>query len=178
MPACTQPVLPFGAYVMSIIKSMYKTGDRIQIGCKTGFKQSGNPYRICMSGRWTAFQFQCKGISCGVPPSINNGFKQFNSTGYNATVRYWCKNGFTLNDDKTKRCTAKKRWEKPTPKCLPDCKNPVILNAFVDNPKSKYASGDRVTFKCKKGYQSQGVPSALCFMGRWKSISFICIKKI
>lgn len=64
VPACKIPDLPFGAFIKSQIKSTYKTGDRIELGCKRRFKKIGNALRICISGKWTAFPFECKGEDC------------------------------------------------------------------------------------------------------------------
>ena len=58
---CKQPELPFGAYVKSNVKTEYNTGESIRLDCKKGFKKIGTPSRFCISGRWTAFPFECKG---------------------------------------------------------------------------------------------------------------------
>ena len=57
-------------------------------------------------------------MSCGDPPEVTNGHRVFNSTGYNATVRYTCRKGFGFNrKNPVKRCTARKEWEELKPKC-------------------------------------------------------------
>ncbi|XP_031558404.1 CUB and sushi domain-containing protein 1-like [Actinia tenebrosa] len=224
LPVCQQPDLPFGSYVKTNLKSEYKTGESVTLDCKTGFIKEGNPRRICISGRWTAFPFECKathscprairgsryrcankcspddpdgclaghrclcdgqcgyscveqGLQCPSPTRVKNALIKFNSTGYNGTVTYKCQENFTLNGDRVRRCTAKKRWEGAVPSCLPDCGQPrVPQHAYIENKKSKYASGDRVTFKCDAGYNQEGISTTLCFMGRWNVMPFRCDK--
>ncbi|KAK3740536.1 hypothetical protein QZH41_008018, partial [Actinostola sp. cb2023] len=54
-------------------------------------------------------------LTCGIPPDIVHGIKRYNNTGYNSTVRYECKQGYTLDvtHAAVRRCTAKKQWDVP-----------------------------------------------------------------
>ena len=64
------------------------------------------------------FSFWLSDMSCGDPPDVNNGFRVFNSTGYNSTATYTCNKGYGLNSkNAVKRCTAKKKWEGLKPRC-------------------------------------------------------------
>ena len=64
------------------------------------------------------FSFWLSDMSCGDPPDVNNGFREFNSTGYNSTATYTCNKGYGLNSkNAVKRCTAKKKWEGLKPRC-------------------------------------------------------------
>lgn len=62
---CTLPSIPFSTYIKEPVNSnrTYKTGERIKLECKKGFKKQpgGNPIRICISGQWTQFPFKCEG---------------------------------------------------------------------------------------------------------------------
>ena len=62
---CTVPDIPFSMYIAEPknYHRTYSTGDKITLACKKGFKQKakGNPVRICISGRWTQFPFECEG---------------------------------------------------------------------------------------------------------------------
>ena len=57
------------------------------------------------------------GMSCGNPPPVQNGKLNFTGTSYNSTAHYTCNEGYDLNTDPVKRCTAKKRWDGLTPRC-------------------------------------------------------------
>jgi hypothetical protein len=61
----------------------------------------------------------------------------------------------------------------------PDCgQPPVPKHAYIENRKVKYASGDRATFKCKKGFNTTGIATTLCYMGRWNVMPFTCTSKL
>ena len=65
-------------------------------------------------GDWDALLL---GMSCGIPPLVQNGKRNFTGTSYNSTAHYSCNEGYNLNTDPVKRCTAKKRWDGLTPRC-------------------------------------------------------------
>ena len=56
-------------------------------------------------------------MSCGDPPAISNGQLNFTGTSYNDTAYYSCDEGYSLNTNPVKRCTAKRRWSGLTPRC-------------------------------------------------------------
>ena len=62
---CSLPTIPFSKYIAKPVNytRKYRTGERITLACKKGFKKKpgGNPVRICISGLWTRFPFQCEG---------------------------------------------------------------------------------------------------------------------
>lgn len=62
---CTVPDIPFSMYISKPedYERTYKTGETITLGCKKGFKEKpgGNGVRICISGRWAQFPFECEG---------------------------------------------------------------------------------------------------------------------
>ncbi|KAL9989269.1 hypothetical protein ACROYT_G003802 [Oculina patagonica] len=121
--------------------------------------------------------FSCveKGMSCGNPPPIQNGKLNFTGTNYNSTAHYTCDEGYDLNTEPVKRCTAKKRWDGLTPRCLRDCPEPTIpRNAYISNPSKKYPSGYKVTFKCNEGYNQEGMATQMCFLGKWTVLPFKC----
>ncbi|XP_020615812.1 CUB and sushi domain-containing protein 3-like isoform X2 [Orbicella faveolata] len=149
---------------------------------RTKCTQECSPESGCGSGRYQCLcdgscGFSCveKGMSCGNPPSVQNGKLNFTGTSYNSTAHYTCNEGYNLNTDPVKRCTAKKRWDGLTPRCLQDCPEPAIpRNANISNPSKKYRSGYKVTFKCNKGFNQEGMATQMCFLGRWTVLPFKC----
>ncbi|XP_048586841.1 complement factor H [Nematostella vectensis] len=61
---------------------------------------------------------------------------------------------------------------------LADCPKPSHIpeNAFIVNEKERYMSGERVTFKCKPGYNQEGLATTMCFLGEWNIMPFRCLK--
>lgn len=56
-----------------------------------------------------------------------------------------------------------------------DCPEPAIpRNADISNPSKKYRSGYKVTFKCNKGFNQEGMATQMCFLGRWTVLPFKC----
>ena len=62
---CSTPEIPFSTYIAKPenYSRNYRTGETVTLACKKGFKEvpGGNPIRICISGRWTQFPFECEG---------------------------------------------------------------------------------------------------------------------
>ncbi|RMX37602.1 hypothetical protein pdam_00007909 [Pocillopora damicornis] len=158
-------------------------------GCKrtiraprTKCTQKCSPQSGCGSDKYKCLcdgscGFSCVeiGMSCGNPPSISNGNVVYNDTSFNSTAHYTCNGGYSLNTAPVKRCSAKKRWEGLTPRCLQDCKPPTIpINARISNPSNKYHSGYKVTFKCNEGYNQEGMETQMCFRGSWTVLPFKC----
>ncbi|XP_073244022.1 protein lev-9-like [Porites lutea] len=65
LQVCTVPDIPFSMHISipENYERTYKTGETITLACKKGFKEKpgGNGVRICISGRWAQFPFECEG---------------------------------------------------------------------------------------------------------------------
>ena len=53
----------------------------------------------------------------------------------------------------------------------------VPRNAIISNPSESYRSGDKVTFKCKEGFNQEGIATQMCFQGQWTVLPFKCSGK-
>lgn len=58
------------------------------------------------------------GISCGVPPPLENGFYSAEDFHAGSTVTYQCNNGYYLLGDSRMFCTDNGSWNGISPSCL------------------------------------------------------------
>ncbi|EDO36503.1 predicted protein, partial [Nematostella vectensis] len=152
----------------------------VRFSCNPGYKMHGYPDAICQAnGEWSnTVTCLLVGLSCGQPRDVRNAEYKLTGTGFNDNVTYTCNEGFTVIGTVTKRCTAKGEWGGALPTCMADCPKPSHIpeNAFIVNEKERYMSGERVTFKCKPGYNQEGLATTLCFLGDWNIMPFKCEK--
>ncbi|XP_048586831.1 sushi, von Willebrand factor type A, EGF and pentraxin domain-containing protein 1-like isoform X3 [Nematostella vectensis] len=147
--------------------------------CSPLDKDGCKPNEKCLCDGQCGFSCVENGLQCPIPPKPENGERYFIGRGYNDTVTYTCKENYTLTGKSAvRRCTAKKTWSDLPINCLADCPKPSHIpeNAFIVNEKERYMSGERVTFKCKPGYNQEGLATTLCFLGDWNIMPFKCEK--
>lgn len=73
---------------------------------------------------------QCSFVptDCGILPAPADGAVDLrDGTLYNAVATFTCNDGYRLIGDKTRRCTAKERWNHLTPACVNEGNNLIIV---------------------------------------------------
>ncbi|KAG8518873.1 Complement factor H, partial [Galemys pyrenaicus] len=131
----------------------YTFGQVVRFECNTGFKADAPKEIHCSaSGTWSGRTPNCVEITCEVP-DISNGYSISQKKIYkeNERLQYKCNKGFEYSEKGDTVCTGF-GWT-PAPTCEEvTCKNPYIPNGVYRPVKTKYRTGDEITYECKSGF--------------------------
>ncbi|XP_070287020.1 sushi, von Willebrand factor type A, EGF and pentraxin domain-containing protein 1 [Myotis yumanensis] len=132
-----------------------KPGSKISLSCDPGFQMVGNPVQYCLNqGQWTQPLPHCERISCGLPPSLENGFYSAEDFHAGSTVTYQCNNGYYLLGDSRMFCTDNGSWNGISPSCID------VDECALGSDCSKYASclntNGSYTCLCNPHYTGDG----------------------
>ncbi|NXO38057.1 SVEP1 protein, partial [Locustella ochotensis] len=96
-----------------------KPGSKVSLSCDPGFQIVGNSVQHCLNlGQWTRPFPRCERISCGVPPTLENGFYSAEDFFAGSTVTYHCNSGYYLLGDSRMLCLDNGSWNSISPSCL------------------------------------------------------------
>ncbi|NXX74491.1 SUSD1 protein, partial [Urocolius indicus] len=89
-------------------------GSVVHYECKEGFYSNEGKFSYCTANEtWEPPALSCKGVDCGVPPSILNArLASVSGTTYGSEVTYSCLHGyFIASGNWTAVCNAKGQWD-------------------------------------------------------------------
>ncbi|OXB82665.1 UNVERIFIED_CONTAM: hypothetical protein H355_003960 [Colinus virginianus] len=89
-------------------------GSTVHYECKEGFYSEEGKSSYCTENEvWEPATLSCKGVDCGVPPSVLNARQVFVSgSTYGSEVTYSCVHGyFIASGNHTAACNAKGQWD-------------------------------------------------------------------
>uniref|UniRef100_A0A8C3EX58 Sushi, von Willebrand factor type A, EGF and pentraxin domain-containing protein 1 n=1 Tax=Corvus moneduloides TaxID=1196302 RepID=A0A8C3EX58_CORMO len=96
-----------------------KPGSKVSLSCDPGFQIVGNSVQHCLNlGQWTRPFPRCERISCGVPPTLENGFYSAEDFFAGSTVTYHCNSGYYLLGESRMLCLDNGSWNSISPSCL------------------------------------------------------------
>ncbi|XP_050843098.1 sushi, von Willebrand factor type A, EGF and pentraxin domain-containing protein 1 isoform X3 [Serinus canaria] len=96
-----------------------KPGSKVSLSCDPGFQIVGNSVQHCLNlGQWTRPFPRCERISCGVPPTLENGYYSAEDFFAGSTVTYHCNSGYYLLGDSRMLCLDNGSWNSISPSCL------------------------------------------------------------
>uniref|UniRef100_H0YSS6 Sushi, von Willebrand factor type A, EGF and pentraxin domain-containing protein 1 n=1 Tax=Taeniopygia guttata TaxID=59729 RepID=H0YSS6_TAEGU len=96
-----------------------KPGSKVSLSCDPGFQIVGNSVQHCLNlGQWTRPFPRCERISCGVPPTLENGFYSAEDFFAGSTITYHCNSGYYLLGDSRMLCLDNGSWNSISPSCL------------------------------------------------------------
>ncbi|XP_059154886.1 sushi, von Willebrand factor type A, EGF and pentraxin domain-containing protein 1-like [Physella acuta] len=99
-------------------------GSQCSYNCAEGYERVGSSLVECGSNQmWNYAKPLCRVISCGTPPTVENGVLRCTSTTYQSTCDLSCNAGY-MSDTSIIRCQANKQWTVPG-KCI-DTEPPMI----------------------------------------------------
>ncbi|NXE82854.1 SUSD1 protein, partial [Cochlearius cochlearius] len=89
-------------------------GSAVHYECKEGFYSNEGKVSYCTANEtWEPATLSCKGVDCGVPPSILNAHPaSVSGTTYGSEVTYSCVHGyFIASGNQTAVCNAEGQWD-------------------------------------------------------------------
>ncbi|XP_074876861.1 sushi domain-containing protein 1 isoform X5 [Buteo buteo] len=143
--------------------------------CNDGYKLENGEHSFHPDGNIVS----CKGVDCGVPPSVLNAHPaSVSGTTYGSEVTYNCVHGyFIASGNPTAVCNARGQWEGTDLVCKEiDCGKPLLIphtEMIWDNSTTLWS---RVYYQCKEGYYFNGDRNfSECTMDQsWENITYIC----
>lgn len=102
--SCSDPSSVKDGFIeVSNFKGKYVYGSLATYHCNPGYILWGNASRLCAEdGEWTGGQPQCKPITCGQPPEVENGhFRLVNGsdTSWRSKAIYRCRSGYRMREE-------------------------------------------------------------------------------
>ncbi|XP_023564327.1 coagulation factor XIII B chain isoform X2 [Octodon degus] len=172
---CLAPELHNGNY--STTQRTFKVKDKVQYECAAGYytaagKQSEEAE--CRTSGWAqAPKCTRRRNRCPPPPLPLNSKIQAYSTSYRhgEVVHIECELNFVIQGSEEIRCENGK-WTEP-PKCIEEkekvaCEEPpVIVNGTANVRSGTYYNGDKVMYRCERGYRLRGSNEITCTHGKW-----------
>ncbi|XP_062480263.1 sushi domain-containing protein 1 isoform X6 [Pezoporus occidentalis] len=89
-------------------------GSAVHYECKEGFYSNEGKFSYCTANEtWEPATLSCKGVDCGIPPSVLNAHPaSVSGTTYGSEVTYNCVHGyFMASGNQTAVCNAKGQWD-------------------------------------------------------------------
>ncbi|XP_013202237.1 coagulation factor XIII B chain isoform X3 [Microtus ochrogaster] len=157
------------------VKQTYEEGDVVQFFCHENYYLSGSDLIQCYNFGWYPESPICEGRRnrCPPPPVPLHSKIQPHSTTYRhgERVRIECELNFVIQGSGELLCENGK-WTEP-PKCIEEkekvaCEQPPSIEHGAAQTHSEiYFSGDKVTYRCERGYYLRGSSTITCSRGQW-----------
>ena len=157
-------------------------GSTLAYYCERGYLLSGiQTDRTCGPDRqWSGDPSSCIPISCGSPPTINNGYSVEQNAVYGEIVHYQCNYGYAYVPGAQTyiNCTHTGAYTTELPMCLQSfCRVPnQLANGNVITSTNIVNKSDIIEYVCDLGYRLQGDAYAVCRLGgKWDNINIGCL---
>ncbi|NXS17378.1 SUSD1 protein, partial [Mystacornis crossleyi] len=95
-------------------------GSAVRYECQEGFYSNEGKFSYCTANEtWEPATLSCKGVDCGVPPSVSNARPtSVSGTTYRSEVTYDCVHGYLMaGSSHSAVCNAKGQWDGPDLVC-------------------------------------------------------------
>lgn len=138
-------------------------GSSVTFSCQNGYILSGSRIQFCLeSGLWNGSTPSCNPVSCGPPPSIENGFIVGDLYTYGNTVAYICDEGYQQSSEGNLLCREDGTWSPAPPQCSKVyCGAPPTVTNAKTTGNDFFFEG-LVTYGCNTGYKRRGSASIVC----------------
>jgi CUB/sushi domain-containing protein len=142
--------------------------------CRDGFELRGDMIRTCQNtSQWSGEEPSCVRVivQCDPLPNITNGQVRVDSRDIGSVAVYSCNEGYGLDGDSLRTCTADGVWSGREPSCNID--RVVMCEALLDPAFGEVVSrsnvvGSIATYECLPGYVLSGDRTRICMRnGMW-----------
>ncbi|XP_049921036.1 regulator of complement activation group 2 gene 1 isoform X6 [Epinephelus moara] len=171
-------------------KEVYQYGEVVEYSCQQDYTLSGSRTISCSAdGRFDPPPPTCIKVQCEEPVIANADWIWGSRPphGYQSTVTYQCRSGYTMIGEPTLTCGIDSQWSPGLPTChrpttpktttttttttpsVRGCEEPLITNAErIGGTQPPYGYQSLVTYQCKPGYKMIGEPTLTCGRdGEW-----------
>ncbi|KAJ7417546.1 sushi domain-containing protein 1 isoform X3 [Willisornis vidua] len=143
--------------------------------CNDGYKLANGELYFHRDGNTVS----CKGVDCGVPPSIPNASPaSISGTTYRSEVTYNCVHGYLIaSGNQTAVCNARAQWDGPDLVCKEiDCGKPLLIPHTTITWNNSTTLQSKVYYRCKEGYYFTGDKNfSECRIDQsWENITYMC----
>ncbi|KQK77898.1 sushi domain-containing protein 1 [Amazona aestiva] len=143
--------------------------------CNDGYKLENGERSFHPDGNTVS----CRGVDCGVPPSVLNAHPaSVSGTTYGSEVTYNCVHGyFMASGNQTAVCNAEGQWDGTDLVCKEiDCGKPLLIPHTEMTWDNSTTLRSRVYYQCKEGYYFNGGKNfSECTIDQsWENITFVC----
>lgn len=164
-PTCTRiecitpPVIENGYYTGS---SFYYR-DTVDYECDDGYVIDGESTLTCEENRtWVPDVPVCGPVACPEPEELLNGQVTTEGLFYGNRAEYKCSDGFEIQGDLSRTCTANGVWSGMSPVCVAiSCAAPLDVFSGGYNY-TDFNIGSRVSYFCDEGYFLTGEVEREC----------------
>ncbi|XP_047435607.1 sushi, von Willebrand factor type A, EGF and pentraxin domain-containing protein 1-like isoform X2 [Mugil cephalus] len=147
-------------------------GDKAVISCNDGFKLVGKKEITCGDLGWDSMLPVCQEVTCDSPPVVTDATFSPNKETYGnrESVKYTCKNGYTLNGTPQLFCSNDGIFTPDPPTCVrKNCGSlGNVSNGDVDYPEGTLF-GDKAVISCNDGFMLVGKKEITCGDKGWDS---------
>ena len=155
-------------------------GSVVAYECNEGYNLIGDPNRTCLkTAEWNGTDPYCEKVSCGTPPTLDNGYIVGNDWYFEDVIEYRCNQGFTLDGTNRRVCLSIGRWGGADPSCTRVSCGPIkvpdnVIFTLPDGSDEGLFEA-RAEMTCDEGYQGVGTNYQVCQAnGRWSDLNFYC----
>ncbi|XP_051818518.1 sushi, von Willebrand factor type A, EGF and pentraxin domain-containing protein 1 [Antechinus flavipes] len=177
--SCNEPPKIENGFVEHSTGKVFESEVRYQ--CNPGYKMVGNPIFVCQANRqwYGESPPTCIPLSCGKPPSLQNGYIRGENFEVGSKIQFFCDEGYNLIGDASWTCQKSGKWnKKPNQKCVPaKCPDPPLLENQLVLKEMVHEVG-LVQFSCKEGYILQGPSVLKCLVSQQWNGSFPFCKMV
>ncbi|XP_014744699.1 PREDICTED: sushi domain-containing protein 1 isoform X3 [Sturnus vulgaris] len=155
-------------------------GSAVHYECQEGFYSNEGKFSYCTANEtWEPPTLSCKGVDCGVPPSVLNAHPtSVSGTTYRSEVTYDCARGYLMaGGNRTAVCNARGHWDGPDLVCKEiDCGKPLLIPHTTMTWDNSTTLWSRVYYHCKEGYYFNGDRNfSECTIDQsWENITYVC----
>ncbi|KAL2293982.1 hypothetical protein Nmel_007690 [Mimus melanotis] len=155
-------------------------GSAVHYECQEGFYSNEGKFSYCTANEtWEPSALSCKGVDCGIPPSVLNAHPtSVSGTTYRSEVTYDCAHGYQMaGGNRTAVCNAKGHWDGPDLVCKEiDCGKPLLIPHTTMTWDNSSTLWSRVYYHCKEGYYFNGDKNfSECTINQsWENITYVC----
>ncbi|XP_069334416.1 E-selectin [Eulemur rufifrons] len=155
------------------------------VSCEKGYVPSNTETTQCTSsGEWTAPTPACNVVECDALTNPANGimncWRSPESSPWDTTCAFDCKEGFELMGARSLRCTSSGNWDNERPMCK------AVTCSAIHQPQNgsvncSNSTGEEFSFKsscsftCEEGFMLQGPAQVECTaQGQWSQQIPVC----